>query len=116
MTHETNNPSQQSRATGADSVTCSAWVEDGAAYDYTADDQIKLRWDELRGMQERARHYANLPTATKGERRMAANLLKCCEWIEAEGRAVETERRCSSTVRMSDSTKLTRALNPNSKP
>ena len=94
---EAMTPGLGAARSDADSVPCSAWLEEGAAHDYTADDQIKLGWDELRGMQERARHYANLATATKGERRMAANLLKCCEWIEAEGRSVETERRCSST-------------------
>lgn len=62
-------------------------VEEAILHDAESD-QVKLGWDELRGMQERARHYANLPTATNGERRMAANLMKCCEWIAAEGRAV----------------------------
>ena len=74
MTHETNNPSQQSRATGADSVTCSAWLGD-------------MRMNVAAGLREARRHVrscknnrANLAWAhRKGEiaaLRGVARLLK----------------------------------------
>lgn len=52
----------------------------------TTDDFPQIYWEELQGMRQRAEHYLS-NNITKGEKRMAKDILKLVRWVECEGKA-----------------------------